>query len=260
MRPLMLVLAMAFATASPAAFAAPGDPFGDDDAGCTPTTVTGLSCAKKVGTLVAKFRSRIARCQLVQASQAFKTGHSSPGFDNAEENCELGSATSAVAKFDDKLADYAALGCDPTLIANAASARDTLLAALDAYNGAFFCDDTSGLTISEPGGGEQEEQGYIPASANNYKCAFGSYKAWVKLYTTYFAIHAKVASAVYKGVAYDEEAAELKASLKYFGLVDTFVAVGLCSPCLAAVVDNLGLLAAAESDGTLDQVYICPGP
>src|SRR4029079_14390197 len=129
------------------------------------------------------------------------------------------------AKFDDKLADYAALGCDPTVIANAATARDTLLSALDAYNGAFFCDDASGLTISEPGGGEQEEHGYIPESANNYKCAVGAYKAWVKLNTTELAIHMKLASAIYKGVAYDEEAAELKASLKYFGLVDTYVAV-----------------------------------
>src|SRR5262245_34056879 len=117
---LRATLTGALLLVSSSVLAAPGDPFGADDPGGAPTTTLGRSCAKKVGTLVVKLRAAIVRCHLIQAEHAFKAGHSSPGFDNAEENCEVGpSAQSAKAKFDAKLAEYAGAGCDPTVIANA---------------------------------------------------------------------------------------------------------------------------------------------
>ena len=213
-----------------------------------------------------KLRAAIVRCHFVQAEHAFKAGHSSPGFDNAEENCEIGpSAQSAKAKFDAKLAEYAGAGCDPTVIANAQAARDALLAdqfngGLDVFNGVFFCDDTSGQPIADPSGTDQDELGWIPADAGNYKCAVGAYKYWVKLYDALLKIHVKLATAVYGDRVYVEELAEAQALQKYSFYVDRFVAAGICSPCLTSVIHGVADLAEFESHSELGNLYICPGP
>src|SRR6266446_3668532 len=157
----------------PAALAAPGDPLGGDDTGCAPTTMAGLGCAKKVESLLYKLRAGIVKCHITMAGQAFKTGMSTNGFSNAEDNCSVGpSNTSVKAKFDDRIDTLESNGCDATVIANARAARDTLLGdqsvtgSLDALNGTFFCDATSG-NLLDPGG---DDAGYIPASADNFKC------------------------------------------------------------------------------------------
>lgn len=264
MRILRMTVTCACLLAAPSLLAAPGDPFGGDDPGCAPSTKVGLSCAKKVGTAVVKLRQAIIRCHLDQVGQAFKTGHASPGFDNAEENCEIGpSAQSAKAKFDAKLAEYAGDGCDPTVVANAQAARDALLAGgvgggLDEINGVLFCDSTSGQPIADPSGTDQDEMGWIPADAGSYKCALGAYKYWVRLYEAVLKVHIKAASAVYKDAVYDEEAAETAALQKYWVNVARYA--GTCAPCLASVIDNLGFFAVSQSDGELGFLYICPGP
>jgi hypothetical protein len=266
MRAFRGTLVCAVVLASSSLLAAPGDPFGDDDPGCAPTTKLGLSCAKNVGTLVEKLRQAIVKCHRTQAEHAFKAGHSSPGFDTAEENCEIGpSARSAKAKFDDKLAEYADAGCDPTVIANAQAARGALLAdqfngGVDVFNGVFFCDSTSGLPIADPSGSDQDEPGWIPADAGNYKCAFGAYKYWVKLHDALLRIHVKLATAVYWDRVYVEELEEIRALQKYWSCVDRFVAAGICSPCLTSAIHGLGELAVIQGDSELGNLYICPGP
>jgi hypothetical protein len=153
-------------------WAAPGDPLGGDDTGCAPTTKQGLSCALKVHALLAKLKKSGLQCHLVQDSHAFKAGQGTPGFHNAEVNCEIGpSGTSSKEKFDAIMAKLA-FGCDATVVTNANARRDVILGdsttagSLDSLNAAVFCDATSGLEI-DPG----TNVGFIPSTPEHYKCS-----------------------------------------------------------------------------------------
>src|SRR5215468_2284184 len=100
-----------------ATLASAGAPFGGDDTGCVPADKAGLACGTKVGQALGKLAASTIKCHLVQAGHAFQTGHSAPGFDNAEENCEEGpSNTSAEAKFDARILKITPI-CDPAVIA-----------------------------------------------------------------------------------------------------------------------------------------------
>jgi hypothetical protein len=109
------------------AIAAPGDPFGGDDTGCVPLYEVPYVCGQRIAKALGSLNRNVIKCHLVQAKHAFRTGHSSPGFDNAEANCSEGpSSTSAQAKFDVVIAKYSDV-CDATVIANAQARRDVLL-------------------------------------------------------------------------------------------------------------------------------------
>ena len=144
-------------------WAAPGDPLGGDDTGCAPTTKQGLSCGLKIHALLAKLKRAALVCHLTQDGHAFQTGMGTPGFANAEDNCETGpSSQSAKAKFDAKMAKLSIL-CDPTVVANANARRDTILGnaatpgSLDSLNANAFCDATTGIEIDAG-----ENIGFIP--------------------------------------------------------------------------------------------------
>lgn len=249
------------------ALAAPGDPFGGDDAGCVPSTKLGLICAKKALATLVKLRASVLKCHLTMAGLAFQTGHSSPGFSNSEDNCEDGNpSNSAKAKFDARMAALAGIGCDATLLANANARGATILAdqgttgSMDALNGTFFCDATSG-DLLDPGG---DDAGYIPATAANYKCSVVVAKAWAKLDKYLYSCHTKAAAVGFKSGIFDEEACEdtgLKsAHAKYDAYVNRYIAAGICPPCLVSGAPTLGTDTVAGADADLDEVYICPGP
>jgi hypothetical protein len=267
----VLSMAIGCLLAATPVLAAPGDPFGGDDTGCAPSTKLGLGCAKKALKTVTKLRLSVLKCHLTQAGHAFQNGTGTPGFSNAEENCEIGpSNTSAKAKFDARIASLAGAGCDATIIANANAARDiilgdeTVVGSMDNLNSTFFCDSTSGNEI-DPGG---DDGGFIPATPENYKCSVGVSKAWYKLTGYMYKCHSKLAAAVFKGTIFDEEACEDtggKSALdKYNLLVNKLITAGFCPPCLTDPGPTnalaLGTSTVADADANLDDVYICPGP
>jgi hypothetical protein len=261
-----LVLGLLVAAAP--ALAAPGDPFGGDDTGCVPSTKLDLGCAKKVGTLVYKLKRAVLKCHLTQAELAFKTGHSSPGFDNSEENCEVGNpSNSAKAKFDDKLAQYVTSGCSAALIANANATRDAILAdqntagSFDELNGYFFCDSASGALIADTTGADQDEAGWIPNTPESFKCSVAVVKAWSKLDGYVLKCHQKMAAYGFKGTTvFDEESCESLALSKYDAAVNKYVGSGICPPCLVSNGPALGPATVATANAELEDLYICPGP
>jgi hypothetical protein len=259
----------AFATPT---FAAPGDPFGGDDTGCVPADKAGLSCAKIVSSALAKLNASVIKCHIVQAGHAFQAGHSSNGFDNAEENCEEGpSNTSAKAKFDARM-EKAALVCPAAVITSANARRDTLLAgqsnpdSLDALNGSFFCDNTSGNTIAEPGG---DDAGSIPSSSANFKCSAGLSKGWAKLVVTVYKCHVKAAVSGFKSSLFDEDGCEdgappLRSALaRYNAQVQKYIDAGICPTCLtdsmsATNAFALGSAAVGDLDTQNAEIFPCP--
>ena len=85
MRRILWCVALGCLLIAPA-LAAPGDPFGGDDTGCVPSTK--LGCAQKVNKALVKLRRDVFVCHLIQASHAFHAGMGTPGFSNAEDNCQ----------------------------------------------------------------------------------------------------------------------------------------------------------------------------
>jgi hypothetical protein len=265
------VVTLAWALSTPA-LAAPGDPFGGDDTGCAASTKLGNSCAKAVLVTIVKLRRSVLGCHLTQAGQAFKTGMGTPGFSNQEELCEVGNPqNSAKAKFDGRIANLAARGCDATVIANANAARDVILAdqttpgSMDALNGAFFCDPTSGNLI-DPGG---DDAGYIPSTDDHYKCSVVVAKAWSKLDTYVSKCHYRMGLAVFADRPFDEDACEdgdpsRSALARYNATVGKYIAAGICPPCLADAGPtsalSLGTTRVSEADADLGDTYVCPGP
>lgn len=81
-------------------------------------------------------------------------------------------------------------------------------ASLDALNGRFYRDATSGLTIAEAGGGDQDEAGLIPASEDNDKCAVYVVKAYSRLLDSVYDCHERLARYAFAGRAFDEKACE----------------------------------------------------
>ena len=269
LRSIVPAIALGCVVAAPV-WAAPGDPLGGDDTGCAPSSKQGLSCALKVHALLAKLRRAGLTCHLAQDSQAFKTGMSSPGFHNAEVNCELGpSGTSAKEKFDAIMAKLA-FACDATVVANGNARRDIILGdastagSLDSLNAAVFCDATSGLEI-DPG----TNVGFIPSTPEHYKCSVVVAKLQSRLEYAVAKCHQRLAKAIFSGKVFDEDACEdtgIKSALaKYDSKIAAYVSAGICPVCLTDAMSPtnataLGLSTVANADAQLQEIFICPGP
>ncbi len=269
--PMLALTGVLALGAAATAWALPGDPLGGDDTGCAPTTKLGLSCALKGHALLTKLRRSVLICHLTQAGHAFQNGTGTPGFSNAEENCETGpSAQAAKAKFDAYMAKLGQI-CDATVVANVNARGATIVSdqgtagSMDALNATFFCDSTSGNPI-DPGG---DDGGFIPASAENYKCSVVVAKLWSKLEGTVMKCHQRLVKYVFAGKPFDEEACEdtgLKSALtRYDDKVNAYIAAGICPPCLADPMATtnaiaLGASTVADADAQLQEAYICPGP
>jgi hypothetical protein len=252
---LSAVLGLSLA-ASPA-FA--GAPFGGDDTGCVPNDKLGLVCGKVVTAALGKLNASGIKCNLIQEGHAFQTSHSSTGFDNAEENCSVGNPTNSAK---------ASFYCVPDVVTAANARRDTLLAdasnpdSLDALNGVFFCDNSTGLSISEPGGGDQDEAGFIPPDANVNKCEVVVAKAYSKLVYSVYKCHNALAKAAFAGKTFDEEACEETAPkgalARYNGYVQKAIDAGICPACIASNAATLGSNAVAALDAQLAEIFPCP--
>jgi len=257
MRQSIGVFTLGFWLVTSAALAAP---FGGTHTGCSSPDSLAYKCGALFGKVLGKLEQSVFKCHLTQASHAFKAGHSSPGFDNAEENCTAGpSATSAKAKFDAVLAKYSGM-CSATLVANAESRRDAILAdqtnpdSLDALNSRFFCDDTSGLTIAEPGG---SEAGWIAPDANVYKCEVILAKIWLKLQLAVRKCHTTAAKYALAGT-FDDTACVQTARAKYDGYAQKLVAYGFCPACVTTGSSSLADDTIADLDAQLEELYPCP--
>lgn len=252
--------------ASSAAHAAPGDPFGGSETGCIPSDEPGLACGKALTGAFSKLVAGVIKCHLSQVKGAFQAVGSSPAFDAAEEAC----TTKAKDKFDGALAKASA-SCDPAVVTAAGARRDAFLAdtsnmtSLDSLNGAFFCDAASGLSIADAGGGDQDEAGSIPASADNYKCAVGFAKSVSKLLANIYKCHGKVAALGFVGKPFVPGACDdmpKGARAKHNAAMEKLIAKGICPPCLAD--GGSGALPFALGAGTLsfldslnNEIYPC---
>jgi hypothetical protein len=275
MKRILGIVALSVCLTAASAFAAPGDPFGGSETGCVPSGKAGLTCGKILTSGLGKLVASVVKCHLTQAAQAYKTGHSSTGFDNAEENCTIGNPTaSAKAKFDALLVKANAI-CPAGIVPVAEARRDVFLGdtsiqnSLDSINGVFFCDATSGLSIAEPGGGDQDEAGSIPSTPEHYKCSVAVAKLFSKLVTGVYKCHVKAAQAIFAGKPHDTDACEetpTKGALaKYEAKVQKLITAGICPPCLADPMSGANALAMgagviAELDAQNEEVYPCPAP
>lgn len=251
------VFTLGFWLVTSAALAAP---FGGTHTGCSSPDSLAYKCGVLIGKALGKLEQSVLKCHLTQASHAFKAGHSSPGFDNAEENCTTGpSATSAKAKFDAVIAKYSGM-CGATLVGNAESRRDAILAdqtnpdSLDALNGRFFCDDTSGLTVTEPGG---SEAGWIAPNANVHKCEVILAKIWLKLQLAVRKCHTTAAKYALAGT-FDDAACVQTARAKYDGYAQKLVAYGYCPACVTTGSPLIADDAIAALDTQLGEIFPCP--
>jgi len=257
---------IAIACAAAPVFAGP--PFGGDDTGCVPDDKLGLYCGRIVTGALGKLNANIIKCHMVQEGHAFQTGHSAVGFDNAEENCTLDNPTnSAKARFDKYMVKAAAY-CAPAVVTSANARAATLLAdtsnpdSLDALNGSFFCDATTGLTIADPGGGDQDEAGFIPPDAGVHKCSRVVAKAYAKLVASVHKCHYRMAAYAFAGKPFDEELCEETppkgALARYNAYVQKAIDAGICPACLVSNAAALGSDAVADLDAQLVDVFPCP--
>jgi hypothetical protein len=275
MKHTLLAAALAICLAAGPAAAAPGDPFGGAETGCVPSGKPGLTCGKILNTALAKLVSGILKCHIAQASSAFKAGASSPAIDTAEETCSVTGLKSVKAKFDAAVVKAVSV-CPVGIVPVAEARRDAFLAdamgssSLDAVNQVFFCDSTSGLSVSDPGGGDQDELGSIPATSDNYKCSIGVMKAFSKLAASTYKCHVKAAQAIFADKPFDTDAAceetPVKgAHAKYDAAVNKLVAAGICPSCMSdpmSPASSLGIGTAVLSalDAQNEEIYPCPAP
>jgi hypothetical protein len=193
-----------------------------------------LSCGQKYGVILTKLRKSILKCHLKQASLAFKAGEGQPGFSAAEEVCQTENPTnSARAKFEASIAKLG-LGCPAAVHAAVVARGATTLAdentpgSMDATNGVFFCDATSGQEI-DPGG---NDAGWIPSTDDHNAAAEGRHREMT-------AIHRAMRDARYGFVdrPFDDDTCEFEATRgavsKYNKYVQRLLDAGLCPPCLA---------------------------
>ncbi len=238
----------------------PGMPFGGDDAGCVPATRDQLRCSEKVGKAVAKLVGAVTKCHMRQADARFSTVVSGRPRSLDEEACE----GTARAKLDQTLAALAANGrCTDAAVAAAAAHVDVLLAdagepgSLDALNGAFYCDPTTGIAIDPTG----EDAGVVPSTDGNLRCGDQVGRLIAKLEGDVVKCHAKAAKL---GLAladppFDEEGCEAKAVAKLDRTTARLVARGGCPPCLDATAQHaLAVDAVARRDGANGSVHPCP--
>ncbi len=274
MKHTLLGAAIVICLAAGPAAAAPGDPFGGSETGCVPSGKPGLTCGKALTSAFGKLMAGVIKCHVAQASQAFKSGSSSPDFDTQEESCSVVGPKSAKAKFEASLAK-AASACPVGIVPVAEARRDSLLGdgmslgLLDSLNFAFFCDNSTFLSIADPGGGDDDELGFIPSTKDHYKCSVGVAKAFSKLASSVYKCHAKAAQAIFAGKAFDTSACEgpaIKgARAKYEAAVNKLSAAGVCPPCITdsmnpAYAIGLGASVVDALDAQNEEIYPCPAP
>lgn len=240
-----------------------GPPFGGSVAGCVPDDKLGVGCGRIVTASLDKLDAMVLKCHYIQAKRAYINGASSATEDANEESC----TTTASDKFDlymGKAGAYCAAG----VVTDANARRATLLAdasnpdSLDALNGSFYCDNSTGLTIADAGGGDQDEAGFIPATISNYKCEATVLKEAMKLFDRVYYCHYKLASYAQAGRTFDVDACEgagTKGALgRYNKAVQRAIDAGTCPPCSVSGASALGSSLLASLDAQNEEIFPCP--
>jgi hypothetical protein len=235
------------------AIAAPGDPFGGAETGCVPADFTALKCEIQLTKLLAKLIEGTNMCHVKQATAAFK------GSIYDSEACEQKNKD----KFDAGVAKYSSI-CGGDVLTNVAAQEATLLAdqtqtsppSLDALNGSFFCDNTSGTPIDSTG----EEAGSVPSTLAHLKCESTVSRYAADMWNgIMYKCHVKAATYSFKSRTYDEDACHAYERAKFNRYSDRLVLQGICPPCLdgaaqAAIADAIE----ARADSENDVVFTCP--
>ena len=292
-RAVAIVLA-ALCLAPGAGLAAPGDPFGSDDAGCVPDTRDHLHCASALARSVSTLVAQMTRCERQQVDNAFRILHPRvgspppPRFD--KESCVRAQAK---APFDLALGKLQGAGvCPATALVNAQELGDALVAdpstpgSLDALNAATYCDATSG-TLIDPAG---STGGYVPSTSDNLRCADAVGKNLMLLVRGVTGCHLRLARASFnnqpvaehrvltgeraqglrygpelatfvKGLrVFDEEACERRARARYVRSAREVTGGAVCPPCLDLTAQvALGDAAVATLEQESGRIFVCPG-
>jgi len=238
----------------------PGQPFGDDDAGCVPDTIDHLRCADTIAKAVGKLVAGVIKCHVQQADAAFKTGTAGLSDEECEEG---GSPKSALGRFTAALAKLDASGvCAGTAAATlAADFATDMVSQLDgAWNAAVYCDGTVAI---DPDG---DDLGAIPTSKDRLRCADTVAKSLGKLMGGVLKCHVKAADAAFKGKPFDEESCEVDppgvtgkgARGKFGATIQKLTTAGICPPCLGpSRLNSIGDTAVSNLDQANDRLYPC---
>jgi hypothetical protein len=217
-----------------------GTPLGDgDDTGFVPPDKTTLKCEVGVSKAAAKYGAALIACHNKAATAGLKTQASAD--DTACESAALTKYNAAVGKL---------TGCPPCLdpaaiAANAKSQLDT------AANALFFCDNTSGIPLSDG-----DDSGFVPASKTTAKCQEGVAKAVAKLEGALVTCHGKSAGAQLKQKPFDEEGCETAAKGKFSTAISKLSG---CPSCLAGALPSLPGAVEAGVDAASGPTY-CASP
>jgi len=191
-----LLLASAILAFRSSAIAAPGDPFGGDDAGCIPPTAAVGRCEDGVQKALTKYIQTVIKCHIKAADAAVN----SMPFD--EELCESDPSTAKGAKerYDAAIAKLALTCSGQCAVLNAPGLRATVETLLDDGNGAIY-----GCPGAPFGG---DDAGNVPTDPLTAKCEDGVAKANTKYIQAVTKCHIKAADAGVKGKPFDEELCE----------------------------------------------------
>lgn len=233
-----------------------------DDTGCVSNSAAHLKCSSGLGKAFAKAVSSTVKCHIKQATMRFK-GSSINGAGTSEENCEENPGNSAKGKLDVAIQKLTLSGlCDPMQLSNAAFEESVLFdpgpSSLDGQNDDVFCDTTSGAFIGD------DDEGSVPNTAENLKCATTVDKALIKLVASAIKCHDKMNKSFFKAADFDEEACEETNPLhngavdKYNRVRDKLALAAICPSCLSsAAIDALGANALGQVETANQLVYPC---
>src|SRR5437870_4545163 len=245
--------------------AAPGDPFGPDDAGCVPDTRDHLHCASALARSVSTLVARMTGCERQQVYNAFRILHPRlgspppPRFD--KEGCVRALAK---APFDLALGKLEGAGvCPPAALVNAHELAGALVGSQSTpgsphgLNAALYCDATSG-TLIDPAAGSG---GYVPSTSDNLRCSNAVGRSLMRLVQGVTGCHLRLARASFnqpvaehRGLAgarvqglrygsqlavfvkglrvFDEEACERRARARYVRSAREVTGGAMCPPRL----------------------------
>jgi hypothetical protein len=235
-----------------------------DDPGCVSNSKGHLACSSKINSALAKSVLAATICHIDQAEKRMK-GASENGAGQSEENCEENPGNSAKGKLDKRLAAVADQGiCDKPQVDGAAAQEAVLFGSgpgsLDGQNGLIFCDSSSGALIIG-----DDDPGFVPATADIFKCEVTVAKALVKLVAAGAKCHDNMNKVLFKLRDFDEETCEGTDPIRFRGALDKFnkvrdklVAQGICPSCMdGAAMDALAASVISQLDAANDDVYPC---
>ena len=201
-----------------------------DDGDCVPTTDAHRKCGDALATAIGKAIQAVAKCHRRQADDRTH-GLSAAVTGPAEDACSnANGGKSARSKLDAVIAKVSSR-CSAAQLTAVAALEATLFAdrndpaALDAQNGAVYCD---GTTEIDPGG---DDAGNIPGSDDRLACADATGTALAKLAAAVIKCHRRMADAFFVGKEFDERGCEdlsvdHKSALEKYEAVNTHLDIG----------------------------------